>query len=272
MADFRKVFVVLLAAAAACAAARAQDVKIIPPRPSLDELAPFGLDGKAPLAVEIRPESAASEQDHNLEADAESTIREHATLQALDLDNGKWSWSELACPVFPGHLLLRFTRNNGEGDVSAFAVSIPRYGQGRMRFIPLIRRGYSLWSPAPINAMTMSALNHILAEEKPAKPDWTGMAVCYAALAGAAGPDAGSLMLNRPPVLNLGLDGQATVSFETGTQHPREWRMIFDRKGVLKKATHRAANELQVLNPKPALLTGYPVRPAVDVPPPGSQQ
>jgi hypothetical protein len=272
MAGFRKLFVVLLAVLAACVVARAQDVKIIPPRPTLDELAPLGLEGKAPLKLEIRSESQVSEQDRNLEADAESTIRERATLQALDLNSGQWSWSELACPVFPGHLLLRFTRNNGEGDVSAFAVSIPRFGQGRVRFVPLIRRGYSLWSPAPINAMTMAALNHILAEEKPVKPDWSGMAVCYAALAGAAGPDAQALTLNRPPLLNLGLDGQATVSFVTGTSHPREWRMIFDRKGVLKKATHKPSSELEVLNPKPALLTGYPVQPSRDIPPPGSPQ
>jgi hypothetical protein len=69
--------------------------------------------------------------------------------------------------------------------VSVFTVSIPRGGDGRVRIIPIQRRGYSLFSPAPINALTISAFNHIRAEEHPKAPDWLGTGLCYAALAGA---------------------------------------------------------------------------------------
>jgi hypothetical protein len=88
-------------------------------------------------------------------------------------------------PALPEHLFLRFTRNDGAGDVSLFSASIPR-GEGRVRIIPIQRRGYSLFSPAPINAMTISAFNHIRDEERSDQaPDWLGTGLCYAALAGA---------------------------------------------------------------------------------------
>ena len=150
----------------------------------------------------------------------------------------------------PNHLFLQFTRNNGTGDVSVFSASIPRGGDGRVRIIPILRRGYSLFSPAPINALTISAFNHIRAEEHPANaPDWLATGLCYAALAGAhpqIGPPEESNIKKLPAAptgtLMMSPGGGAVISFTDVSAIPRpmQWTMTFDGKGKLLKAAHSA--------------------------------
>ncbi len=148
---------------------------------------PPGSETPAPAAaLEFRPYDQMSQQDRDLAADAESAIGERAGFASLEFNQGKWSYQQIVCPALPKHLFLQFTRNNGTGDVSVFSASIPRGGDGRVRIIPIVRRGYSLFSPAPINALTISAFNHIRAEEHvDTTPEWLATGMCYAALAGA---------------------------------------------------------------------------------------
>jgi hypothetical protein len=192
-----------------------------------------------------------SEADRNLEAEAESSIAEHAGFADIAFNEGKWSYGELVCPAFPNHIFLRFTRNNGTGDVSVFSASVPRNGEGRVRIIPIQRRGYSLFSPAPINAMTVAAFNRIRSEEHAEAVDWVGMALCYAALAGA-NPEIGvstelsgsrTKIDSMGPVLENQLNGGASIHLTDGAAQPRpmEWSLIFNAKGKLIKATHVAA-------------------------------
>ena len=129
---------------------------------------------------------SSPQQDRLLLADAESSIAEHAGFAGLEYQQSNWNYRQIVCPSFPNHLFLQYTRNNGVGDITVFSASIPRNGEGRVRIVPILKRGYSLFSPAPINALTISAFNHIRAEEgKTANSDWLGNALCYAALAGA---------------------------------------------------------------------------------------
>jgi hypothetical protein len=210
-------------------------------------------------------------QDRAEAANAEATIGEKAGFLGLGYDQGKWTYKQLVCPALPNHLFLQYTRNNGVGDVSLFSASVPRGGEGRVRIIPIQMRGYSLFSPAPINALTISAFNHIRAEEHAAgkdAPDWLGTALCYAALAGGhpqaadlPGIDAGRVDENAKDVvaptavLEVEADGGATLSFADVAASPRpmEWTMIFDRKGTLLKARHAPAELVTVhkLNPAP---------------------
>jgi hypothetical protein len=160
--------------------------------------------------------------------------------------------------------------------VSLFTASIPRGGDGRVRIIPIRMRGYSLFSPAPINALTISAFNHIRAEENPEKtPDWLGTALCYAALAGG---HAKAADLNQdterkkfpaavPAMVQIPVEGGAVIEFSDASANPRlmQWTMTFDRKGRLLKATHIPVGLLQV-NPVPPSLAdvkGTPVPPTV---------
>ena len=207
-------------------------------------------------SIEFRPFDRMTEKDRNLAADGESSIGERAGFAGLEFNEGKWNYQQVVCPALPNHLFLQFTRNNGTGDVSVFSASIPRGGDGRVRIIPILRRGYSLFSPAPINALTISAFNHIRAEEHPEKaPDWLATGLCYASLAGAhpeIGPAEQTDFRKLPAApagrLVIPLRGGAVIQFTDVAAIPRpmEWTMTFDGKGKLLKAKHSTASLLKV--------------------------
>jgi hypothetical protein len=222
-----------------------------------------GGEGKPVYTVEFRPADQITSQDHLLIANAESSIQEHAGFAGLQFQQTGWAYRQIVCPAFPNHLFLRYTRNNGAGDVSLFSASIPRNGEGRIRIVPILKRSYSLFSPAPVNALTISAFNHIRAEEgEGANSDWLGNALCYAALAGAQPeilPADAALGPHKPiPALRAVMDvqrqahGVEVIRFDDAAArpHPMQWTMTFTRRGKLIKATHREA-EVMAANPVP---------------------
>jgi hypothetical protein len=230
---------------------------------------------QAPVyTVEFRSADELTKQDRLLVADAESSIAEHAGFVGMEYQPGKWQYRQIVCPSFPNHLFLQYTRNEGTGDVTVFSASIPRNGDGRVRIVPILRRGYSLFSPAPINALTISAFNHIRAEEQDnANSDWVGNALCYAALAGSqpqilprdAAPD-----VHKPiPALTAAMDiemqphGVEVIRFDDAAAHPHamEWSMTFTQKGKLIKATHRPASMIRA-RPAPEKSAVARTRPA----------
>jgi hypothetical protein len=236
---------------------------------------PPGSEIQVPAApLVFRPYDRMTRQNRDLAADAESAIGERAGFDGLEFNQGNWNYQQIVCPALPRHLFLQFTRNNGKGDVSVFSASIPRGGDGRVRIIPILRRGYSLFSPAPINALTISAFNHIRAEEHPdMPPEWLGTGLCYAALAGAhpqIGPaeetDLKKLRAAPPGRLSIPMHGGAVIRFTdvAATPRPMEWTMTFNGKGKLLKATHTAAPkpEGKVVERNPSEVQGKPVQAA----------
>ena len=213
--------------------------------------------------VEFRSADELTEQDRLLLADAESSIAEHAGFAGLEYQQSHWNYRQIVCPSFPNHLFLQYTRNNGVGDTTVFSASIPRNGEGRVRIVPILKRGYSLFSPAPINALTISAFNHIRSEEgKTANSDWLGNALCYAALAGSQPqilPPGAEPAVHRPiPALSAAMDvqtqahGVEVIRFADAASRPHsmEWTMTFTQLGKLIKATHRPASMVSA-NPVP---------------------
>jgi hypothetical protein len=240
---------------------------------------PYSPDSETPLVVapvEYRTFDQMTEQDRLLEADAESSISEHAGHLGLEFNQGKWSYRQVLCPAFRNHIFLRFLRNNGTGDVSIFTASIPRGGEGRVRIIPIQMRGYSLFSPAPINALTVSAFNHIRGEENPGDaPDWLGTGLCYAALAGGhpvaakltEDPESLKFPAAIPAELAIPIHGGESVSFTDVSASPKlmEWTMIFNRKGKLLKAKHSPVGLLPegAVPPTVIQVKGRPVPPTI---------
>ncbi|MGP8173983.1 MAG: hypothetical protein ACLP7O_05490 [Terracidiphilus sp.] len=226
-------------------------------------------------SIEFRTVGQMTQKDRDLVADAESSISERAGHWDLEFNGGKWSYQQVVCPALPNHIFLRFTRNNGTGDVSVFSASIPRGGDGRVRIIPILLRGYSLFSPAPINALTISAFNHIRAEEHPDKaPEWLGTGLCYATLAGghpqavrlAEDPQNQKFPVALPALMKIPNRGGAILSFADVSAAPRpmEWTMTFDGKGRLLKATHKPAALIPVkaLQPAPGAVNSNAAPPA----------
>jgi hypothetical protein len=214
----------------------------------------FDLDSTAASSehsIQVLSEAQMTASDRDLVANWESAIQEHAGFESLDFDGSGWTYQQLVCPALPNHLFLRFTRNDGTRDMSMFSAAMPRNGDGRVHIIPIVRKGYSLFSPAPIGAMTIAAFNRVRSEEgEGASADWVGTGLCYAALAGAnpqtgvtqpdsqeggETPDAATI----PPSLMVGAGGGAVIRFaDVSTERPMEWSMTFDTKGKLVKASH----------------------------------
>jgi len=246
-------------------------IKIVPSEDDLDQLppgkvktlpdpqtaikSPFDVNGArtgSGRSIRVLSEAQMSAGDRDLVADAQSSIQEKAGFANLDFNGSGWTYNQLDCPAFPNHLFLRFTRNDGTREMSMFSASVTRNGNGGVYIIPIVRKGYSLFSPAPIAALTMAAFNRIRKEEgEAASADWLGTGLCYAALAGS-NPQAGALHYGTaesgtipatiPPTLLVSNDGSAVIRFvDTSTDHPMEWNLWFAGNGKLVKATHTPA-------------------------------
>ena len=249
--------------------------RLVPPPVEAKPFALSSPDRTLPSSIEFRQSDQMTEKDRLLVADAESSIAEHAGFAGLEFNKTNWSYQQIVCPALPNHLFLQYMRNNGAGDVSVFSASIPRDGEGRVRVIPILRRGYSLFSPAPINALTISAFNHIRAEESSSDKSlgWLGNALCYAALAGAhpqITPLDAEPALHKPvPALVAMIDvrllerDEEVIRFADAAALPRpmEWTMTFSRTGKLIKATH-APVPMETVAPtsqNPAVISSRPV-------------
>jgi hypothetical protein len=249
--------------------------KALPGPPRLKPYFSDSLDPLRPHSVEFKTAEQMTEKDRLLAANAEGSIGEDAKYAGLEFNKGAWSYQQVVCPALPNHIFLRFLRNNGAGDMSMFTASIPRGDEGRVRIIPIQRRGYSLFSPAPINALTISAFNHIRGEENPDQdpekaPDWLGTVLCYEALAGghpqvatiSGNPDTEKFPVASEALLSVGNNGGAVLSFTDMSTKPRptRWSMTFDRKGKLIKGGHAPAELLSIkaLHPLPVDKVGTP--------------
>ncbi|MDE3163541.1 MAG: hypothetical protein KGL64_09805 [Acidobacteriota bacterium] len=207
-------------------------------------------------AVRFLPAERMAAGDKLLEADAEASIAEHAARLGYDLSAKDWSYQQIVCPAFPGHLFLQYMRRVSARDVTEFSASIPRGGEGRVRIIPILKRSYSLFAPAPVNAITVAAFNHIRAEEaSQATARWLGNALCYAALAGAhpmvSGANGEQGVDSSHPALTAQLDvpahGGEQIEFfdDASATHPMQWTLIFNRKGQVVKATRKRADAME---------------------------
>ena len=203
-------------------------------------------------SVRILPEDKMTREDRDVLADGESSIQEKAGFENLEFNGAGWTYHQVDCPALPKHLFVRFTRDDGTRQMSMFSAAIPRDGNGSVHIIPIVRKGYSLFSPAPVGALTIAAFNRIRAEEgEGASADWVGTGLCYAALAGAnpqVEPSPGSdehvaLPGGIPATLRIADQGGAIIQFAdlSALPKPMEWNMIFDRRGKLIKATHTPA-------------------------------
>jgi hypothetical protein len=235
----------LLIPAAACALLGAQTSSDA--RPPQSDTGNKSLESAG--SIRILSADQMTRHDRDLEADAEASIQEKAGFQSLEFNEGAWTYQQLVCPALPDHLFLRFSRNEGTREMSMFSAAIPRGGEGKVRIIPIVRKGYSLFSPAPIGPLTIASFNRIRSEENTDWPaNWLGTGLCYAALAGAnpqAGErppqaESGNVPLTIEPTFLKTKDGGTTVRFAdvSTTPHPMEWNLIFNSKGTLLKATH----------------------------------
>ncbi len=221
------------------------------PVPTVRRLLPFGEDdGAAAMShfISYRTEAEMSADDRALAARMVPAIRAAAQQEEIEFDGRKWSYRQLECQAVPEHLLLLFETEGGTRNASLFSVAIERGGQGRVRVIPVQRRGYTPYTPAPSNALAIAEFNHMRAEEPKAAPaDWMATSLCYAALTEpqattALQPATGDAnpALSFPPTLEAEADGISTVQFVdfAAPQRPMQWTISYDAAGQLLRTLH----------------------------------
>jgi hypothetical protein len=225
-----------------------------PVPPPVEVTAPFSLNpspSAAANAIEFRSEDGMTVADRNLVTTAAPAINRAATHAGFDLGTGGWSFQQLVCQALPDHIFLLYSGNNGANDVSLFSAAISRSDHDRTRIIPIQRRGFSPYSPAPVNPITIAEFNRIRdGEPSKSSADWLATGICYAALTGAhpeSSPSAknassGGLTLSFPPILEVGSSGQATVRFVdfATTPQPTQWALQFNSAGRLLTVDHFA--------------------------------
>lgn len=231
--------------------------RILPP--AVEVSSPFAIDAPASQradAVAFLSDDAMTARDRQDVRDAAPAIEKKAALRGFNLERGGWSYQQIACPVFPGHLLLLYSRNRGVGDVSQFSAIVPRDGNGSVRVLPILRRSYSLFTPAPVNPLTIAAFNTLRAHEHPdRKVDWLATGLCYAALTGsevklprAANGAADQNMTGAMnAVLQVEEDGAAVVRFfdVEDPEQTRSWDLSFDKEGKLMRVAVTPVPELK---------------------------
>jgi hypothetical protein len=205
--------------------------------------------------LEFRAPEQMTAADRDLAEANQGEIARRAGLQGFDLERGAgWGYEQAVCPVFPQHLILEYSRDNGRGDVTLFSAVIPR-GEGHVRVIPVRRRGYSLWTPASSNAITLNDFNHMVVEgHEGLSPDWLTLGLCYAALAGghvraalvAQTPAEEVYPLLTPAKLTVSGKGGAEMYFADATPHVKamDWVLIFAQNGRLMKVKHTVSGEI----------------------------
>lgn len=181
--------------------------------------------------------------------DAWPAIEQKAARLGFDLGQGSWTYRQMVCPIFPRHILLRYTLDGGIGDVSRFTAVAPRDGREPVRIVPILRRGFSLYTPAPSNALSIAVFNDLrVHENRGQKVDWLTAGLCYAALTGAqvvlpsaarANTRSNAFVYQMDPLLKIGDRGAATVRFldVERPQRPVEWSLDFDKTGRLLTVT-----------------------------------
>lgn len=223
--------------------------------------------------VEVRPESAMSREDQDLVANAESSIEERVRLDDIDFNQGKWTYQQIACTAFPNHLLVRFSRNEGANDVSMFSASIPRSNEGRLRIVPIYRKGYSLFSPATTGPRTIAAFNHIRSEEHYDKaPSWVATGLCYSALTGGKpdiGGDSSDTARGGSPILVVLKNGGAVIEFTdfVARSRPLAWALTFDHNGQLLKVERRPSPSTiaKAVPPPASNPEQHPIKPTKEI-------
>ena len=187
-----------------------------------------------------------SPQDRDAVTAAIPAIQSKVPLAGFNLEQGNWSYQQFVCPVFPDHVMLLYSRNEGAGNLSQFSVAIPRDGNSTVHVLPILRRSFSLYTRATENPLTIATFNRLREHAQTGeKPDWLVTGLCYAALTGAhvklalADADGGKSgpMPAMTPLLQIGNDGRNTVRFMDveNAQRPKQWSLIFDSRGKLVK-------------------------------------
>jgi hypothetical protein len=225
----------------------------------------------AAIGVQVISSSQMQKQDLALMDARKAEIAETAELYGYDLSAGTWIRNQVLCPAAPKHLLLHYVKISQDGAVSLFTAVIPR-GHEQVRMIPVLYHGAQATRVFGSSPEQRQLINEVIPANQTElnatpKSNWSTLAYCYAALAGAE-PTARSITSPEEitPILSLERpDGQAReMAFRSpGPDHlVLDWRILFDRNLQVKSIdlTARAVQPPQNIPIPKTTLKQSPIR------------
>jgi hypothetical protein len=221
----------------------------------------------ATAAAKVRVLSAAqmSGEDAEVIAAHQDAIALAAEVNGYDLGTGSWIRNQVVCPHAPRHVLMHYLKINQDGSLSLFSAAVPRSAGAadlRVRIIPVLYHGAQAFHVLGSTPSQRDLINDVISAQQYAMPlknnlDWTPLAYCYAALAGAE-PTAKSVTApeETTPLLAVSEGGELRdMRFSVvGPEHlVQNWKIVFDRQakvtGIFLSA--KPANDAEKVVPPP---------------------
>lgn len=227
-----------------------------------------GAANRATMHVRVVSASQMQKEDADLLSNRRAEVARAAEFNGYDLSSGSWIRSQVLCPDAPNHLLMHYLRLVQDGSVSLFTAIVPR-GQDQVRIIPVLYHGAQALRVFGSSPTQRDLINQVISTKKLSEgpgpnTDWTALAYCYAALAGAE-PNASSLTAQEQtsPRLKLESDGKIQeMSFSVlGPDHLyQDWRIQFDHGGKVKSIS-LSARTVHGMEAVPGTTSGKKLRP-----------
>ncbi|HET6169299.1 MAG TPA: hypothetical protein VFE01_03915 [Terracidiphilus sp.] len=221
--------------------------------------------------VQVLSVGQMSPADATLLAGRRSDLAAAAEFHGYDLSSGTWIVSQIACPYAPNYLILHDVQLHHEGSVSLFTALIPR-SAGQVRIFPVLHHGAQALrvfgtTPAQKRLIDEVISSRQVAEAPNQNGDWTTLAYCYGALAGAE-PASENVMAPQPtmPRISVGENSKVReLSFSVlGPDHVlQDWTIEFDPQGQVKSiALSARALHSPTQIPGPALPRSHVIPPS----------
>jgi hypothetical protein len=206
-----------------------------------------GADEAAPK-VQVISAGQMSAQDAEVVAAHRKAIASAAELNGYDITSGSWIENQVICPDAPRHVIMHYLKISPDGALSLFTAAVPRSDEGseqlRVRIVPVLYHGapaFHVFGSSPSQRELMNEVISTKSLTGPQGPDknWTTLAFCYAALAGAE-PTSKSVTAPEEviPMLELDLDKKVReMRFSVlGPDHLlQDWKIVFDHQAQVKE-------------------------------------
>ena len=243
---------------------------------------PATTDGSG-AAAKVRVLSAAqmSGEDAEVVAAQREAIASAAEVNGYDLGSGSWIRNQVVCPDAPRHVLMHYLKINQDGSLSLFTAAVPRSSGAaslRVRIIPVLYHGAPAFHVFGSSPSQRELMNEVVSAQQFARPlkheqDWTELAYCYAALAGAE-PTAKSVTAPEEitPMLAVSQEGDLRdMQFSVvGPEHvAQNWKVVFGRQAKVTAIilSAKPANDVQKAVPGTPAAAGAPPSPAAQASP-----
>jgi hypothetical protein len=205
-----------------------------------------------------------SKEDADVLSRHGDAIASAAELNGYDIHSGSWIRNQVICPDAPRHVLIHYLKISPDGALSLFTAAVPRVAgtdaQLHVRIVPVLYHGAPAFHMFGSSPSQRELINEVISTKSLTAPpgpdnDWTNLAFCYAALAGA---EPASKSVTAPeeitPTLEVGDDKKVReMRFSVvGPDHLlQDWKIVFDRQAQVK-AIFLTAKPVHKPEPLPA--------------------